>query len=467
MGGHKYQEIIWNDFEHRGINSEAGRRGGKTRSNGAKAYQNIMIDLIELFEHDYQQQELVKAGKLAPEDVKPHFKQQTNNPDCKEELPRLLYWFVAPTFKHTKAMKKAFLQYCPKSMIQYQSRTANCIWLYPDIQIEFKSADNPDSLVSEGLNGLWLTETARMKKTVWNENLKPCLSDKNGWFLSDTTPKGMNWYVTEIGCLADPNDDRFDESYVLYHWLTIDNDKIPGIIEEVARARKTMPKAEFERNYEANRDAFSGQIYTEFKKSIHVDEFDFDRSRYKVVLGGQDWGYTHHGVLYIAGITFDDEVDVIHIEAHQKILVEKPADIDGSYTKKTWCDIAYDAYQKYDINMIYCGPDRPEDIAAYKARGIPCCAANNSVASGISFVHSLMVVDDNGKSRYRVHKSCELLIQNHITQKWKEDPNGDHSEEPEKLNDDANDAERYCLFSGKKWFNIRVRPDEMGDDDDD
>jgi hypothetical protein len=439
MGGHKFQETIWCDMDHRVIDSEAGRRGGKTRGNGAKAFQNIMIDLLEIMEYKSL------TGKT-------HYKQQTPNPCCKDEMPRLLYWFVAPTYKLTKAMKKAFLHYCPPELIQYKNKSSNSIWLYPDIQIEFKSADDPESLVSEGLNGLWITETARMKKRAWNDNLRPCLSDKNGWMLSDTTPLGMNWYVEEIANLADENSDIYDPEHVLYHWKTVDNDKIPGIEEEVAKARRTMPFKDFLRNYEANREAFSGQIYDEFRKSIHVQKFEFDPNRYKVIIGGQDWGYTHHGVLMIVGITYDDEVDIIDEYAYQKINVFKPSE---DYVGRTWIEIATEATLKYDLEMIYAGPDRPENISAYNKSGeIICKGANNAVSEGIQFVHSLMTIDENGHTRYRIHPRCKLLIQNKITQKWKENSDGITSEEPEKTNDDANDAERYAIYSAKRWFNI-------------
>ena len=59
--------------------------------------------------------------------------------------------------------------------------------------IEGKSADNPDSLVGEGLDLLIIDEAAKVKKRIWDMYLSPTLSDRKGKAIFITTPEGYIW----------------------------------------------------------------------------------------------------------------------------------------------------------------------------------------------------------------------------------------------------------------------------------
>ena len=438
--GHAFQQRVWVD-EHRFIIIEAGRRGGKTNINGKKKVKRIYQDFI-------------KIGKGV--------RAQNPRPSVKKQLPRLLYWAIAPTYSLNMAQWKIILSFVPDALVQKIDTAKSKIWLYPEICIEFKSADKPKNLVSEGLNGLWITETARIKRDAWNDNLRPCLSDYLGWMLSDTTPLGDNWYVDDIADYANPNSDKYDDEWKFYTWHTKDNTMLPGIDKEVEKARKTMPKKLFQRNYEASREAFEGQIYDEFLEEIHVKDFEFVPERYMVIVGGQDWGYVHKGSLVIVGITHDLCVDVIAEIALSKIPVSKPSD---EYSGQTWVELAKMEYTKwtfiydekeYPIEFIFCGPDEPEHIDTYAENDLPAIKANNSVKPGIEWIQIIMHPDENHHSRFRVHPRCTNLIQNLKTQRWKQDKEGEDSEVPEKgsgENDfDSNDALRYALYSAKDRY---------------
>lgn len=438
--GHDFQQKIWLD-DHRFIISEAGRRGGKTNINGKKSVKRTYEDLN-------------KIGRGV--------RQQNERPSIRKQLPRLLYWSIAPTYSLNMAQWKIVLSFVPDALIQKIDTAKSQVWLYPEILICFKSADKPKNLVSEGLNGLWITETARIKREAWNDNLRPCLSDYLGWMLSDTTPIGDNWYVQDIADYADPTNEKYDEEWQLYKWHTIHNTMLPGIEKEVEKARKTMPKKLFQRNYEASREAFEGQIFDEFLEEIHVRDFEFVPQRYMVIIAGQDWGYVHKGAFVVVGITHDLCVDVIDEIARSGLYVTKPSD---DYEKETWIEMVKDPYEKYQfeydgklypIEFIFCGPDEPEHISAYSENDLPAIKANNSVMAGIGWVQTIMHPDSNHHSRFRVHSRCKNLIQNLKTQRWKQDPKGEDSEVPEKgsgENDfDSNDALRYALYSAKDRY---------------
>ena len=59
--------------------------------------------------------------------------------------------------------------------------------------VEAKSADNPDSLVGEGLDLLIVDEAAKVRPRIWDMYLSPTLSDRKGKAVFISTPEGFNW----------------------------------------------------------------------------------------------------------------------------------------------------------------------------------------------------------------------------------------------------------------------------------
>ncbi len=57
-----------------------------------------------------------------------------------------------------------------------------------------KSADNPVSLLGEGLDWLIVDEGARLKPAIWQSYLAQRLIDKRGWALLISTPRGKGWF---------------------------------------------------------------------------------------------------------------------------------------------------------------------------------------------------------------------------------------------------------------------------------
>jgi hypothetical protein len=61
-------------------------------------------------------------------------------------------------------------------------------------EIRSKSADNPTSLLGEGLDFLIVDEAARLKPSIWENHLSQRLLDKKGWALLISTPRGKGWF---------------------------------------------------------------------------------------------------------------------------------------------------------------------------------------------------------------------------------------------------------------------------------
>ena len=61
-------------------------------------------------------------------------------------------------------------------------------------EIRAKSADNPVSLLGEGLDWVIVDEASRLKPVIWQSHLAQRLIDKKGWALLISTPKGKGYF---------------------------------------------------------------------------------------------------------------------------------------------------------------------------------------------------------------------------------------------------------------------------------
>jgi hypothetical protein len=103
-------------------------------------------------------------------------------------------WWVVPEYplsgrKAWRDLKRA----CRFGWI-WKSEQEHRIELVGGGSISVKTAADPESLVSEGLDGVVLDESAKMPPTAWYESLRATLSDTLGWAIFIGTPKGHNWF---------------------------------------------------------------------------------------------------------------------------------------------------------------------------------------------------------------------------------------------------------------------------------
>ena len=125
--------------------------------------------------------------------------------------------------------------YCPKELIKDVNRSEHRVTLIGNRYIWFKSADNPDSLRSEGLDWLWGDEGGQWKEEAWTLALRPALMDKKGiaWFTG--TPKGKNWYFKLWTRGQDPE----QTDYESWSYSSLDNPYLDK--KEIADFARDMP----------------------------------------------------------------------------------------------------------------------------------------------------------------------------------------------------------------------------------
>lgn len=205
----------------------AGRRGGKT---------------------------LAKAWETATWCIEPRiFHWDTKGIDSDDPL-----WFWA-LGKNYKLIRPAYLTFqkvlrqCNLSSKEYKHNKSEMTFEFDNALLEFKSADDPDSLRGAGLDELWVDESAFIpNRDAWDV-VYPSLADKDGLSSFTTTPDGRNWYYDEFFTEESINDPHM---YVV-QYRSADNPYLPKRVIEHYKARYHPLK--FRQEFLASFDAMAGK----------------------------------------------------------------------------------------------------------------------------------------------------------------------------------------------------------------
>jgi hypothetical protein len=87
---------------------------------------------------------------------------------------------VAPTYWHTQRQWSEFFNFCPAELVEEIHRADRHVILKGYRNIWFRSAENPDSLRSQGVKVLWVDEGAQIAEEAWTLALRPALMDEKG-----------------------------------------------------------------------------------------------------------------------------------------------------------------------------------------------------------------------------------------------------------------------------------------------
>lgn len=178
-------------------------------------------------------------------------------------------WVVGPTYDLSRKVFREIYRYVrPRRKIWYpyghcsDSKSEMRILTNWGTEILGKSADNPDSLIGEGLDLLIIDEAARIKESIWDENLRPTLTDRQGKAIIISTPKGRNWFYHLWTRGKDP---QFP-LYKAWQHPTSDNPHISP--EEIEEARMTLPDRAFRQEYLAEFLEDTGGVFRNVRRLI-------------------------------------------------------------------------------------------------------------------------------------------------------------------------------------------------------
>lgn len=121
-------------------------------------------------------------------------------------------------------------------------------------EIRGKSADNPTSLLGEGLDFVVMDEASRLKPAIWENFISQRLIDKKGWALLISTPKGKGW-LYDLFRRGQGQDDDF-KSWNCPSW---GNPMLDGAAIQEERTR--LPERVFRQEYGGEFLEGSGAVF--------------------------------------------------------------------------------------------------------------------------------------------------------------------------------------------------------------
>lgn len=199
--------------------------------------------------------------------------------------PNSYYWIVAPSYaigeKEFRIVHENFRTKL-KGIASVKGFKASYSVKQGDMRIqmpwntilEVKSAERPDSLLGEGLDGVIFSEAATQEMRTWQQFIQPALSDKRGWAIFPSTPRGYNWYHGLFLLGQEPEFPEY-ESWTFPTWSNSARYPLGEDDPELSQIKKLATKAFWEQEYAAKFTAFEGQIY-EFSREIHVTDITYN-----------------------------------------------------------------------------------------------------------------------------------------------------------------------------------------------
>lgn len=102
-------------------------------------------------------------------------------------------WFVAPTYKLAGKFWREAKDALKGAWVE-KDEVERRIVIPGGGELTVWSGDDPDSVRGDGPDGVIVDEAARCHQDLWRSSLRPALTDRSGWAVFASTPKGANWF---------------------------------------------------------------------------------------------------------------------------------------------------------------------------------------------------------------------------------------------------------------------------------
>ena len=367
-------------------------------------------------------------------------------------------WVVAPTYE---LANKVFREVHKKLVIEMKWKPRK--YSERDQYLEFdwgssiqgKSAAKPETLLGESNSLVILDECAYIKRQIWEQYLRPTLSDqKDSRAIFITTPHGFNW-IWEYSQREDPEWYAFNSpSWENHHAFPDGYDD-----SDLQEIRRTTNPQIFLQEYAGSFMSMAGIVYDSFNRDVHVG--DYPHNPMKETICSIDFGYRMPSVLWFQLWTDNDgleHINVIDEIVHKRNI--KTENLARMILKKP-----------YSITKYYSDPAGGQvqsqsgigDIALMRNYGIFCRFSRDkvsrSISTGIDHVRSFFENAD-GVHRIHIDKKCKGLIEDFESYRYELDKDNEPlRENPLKdgYSDHGCDMIRYFFVNHYPIRNMKMK----------
>ena len=213
---------------------------------------------------------------------------------CDKKKPQ--YAYIAPTYGQAKRIAWEYL-------VEY-TRPLGATVRASELRVDFMGrrislygADSPDSLRGIYLDGCVIDEIGDVNPALFNEVIRPALSDRLGWCMFIGTPKGSNHFKS----LRDFAADDSNPTWALKEYKASQTGLIAE--DELKDAKKAMGDNKYEQEFEISFDApivgsYYGEIIKDLDSRNHIRDIESEEMTQKYT--GWDLGMSDSTSIWVA-----------------------------------------------------------------------------------------------------------------------------------------------------------------------
>lgn len=293
--------------------------------------------------------------------------------------------------------------------------------------IRMGSVNQVDSTVGRSYDLIIFDEAALADgMDAFNVALRPTLDKDESKAIFISTPRGRNnWFAVLFDRGWNPDYPEWVSIHADFH----ENPRMSA--SDIDEARKSMSKAEFSQEYEANFNMYEGQIWNFNYEKCVADLSELDLSEMDV-FAGLDVGYRDPTAFIVLAYSWK----------HEKFYAIREY-LKAERTTEQHAEVIRELMVKYDLDYIFIDSQAQQmrfDLA--QDYDIPTINAKKDVLAGIAYVGT--VIDNDNLI---VDQSCVELLKALDQYQW--NPNENLIKEKPLHNDASHmaDALRYGLYS--------------------
>lgn len=359
-----------------------------------------------------------------------------------------LYWIVAPTFQQGKDVHwyQGFKREIPSKYIVKWNDSELSVDIKTEnggiSRIQIKSAEQPDRLKGVKLRGLIVDEIASMRNWdwIWQEALRPTLTDFKAPAIFISTPKGYNHFYDLYNTKS--------KNYKSFRFTSYDNPHIAK--EEIDEAKETSTEDYFAQEYLAEFKKYTGLVYKDFTRDLIKEIDDFSAVYW---LRGCDRGFTNPTAVAYIMVDKDDNWYMVDEIYKTKMTNNELSQLLVNMNEK---------YQIKDFELSTMDSAQAGDIAELQQLGhdfIPCSKESGEVNKSY-IAWKIQKFSERLKSgRFFIHPRCVNTIREFEYYRYPEQKDNLNSkEEPEKVNDHEMDALADLNSYYDHFYSVKVDP---------
>ena len=232
-----------------------------------------------------------------------------------EPRDRSMGWVVAPTYdladkiyREVVLIAQTRLRHRVLEMREADRRLVLLNLAGGRSEIKAKTADNPVSLLGEGLDWLVVDEAARLKPSIFESYLLQRLIDRDGWALIISTPRGRGWFFEAFQRGQHRRDPDF-ESWNMPSWS---NPYVARDVIEQERAR--LPDRVFRQEFGGEFIEGAGQVFRGIHDAATGEFHPYDPTETYVM--GLDLAKV---VDFTVAVVMDSKKRVVHFDRFHRL----------------------------------------------------------------------------------------------------------------------------------------------------